>query len=97
MCDKAVDACLSALKFVPDWLGLSKIPEILDNVIFSNDDIDLDYIGSDIVTIFSDDMDINTVGINNINLDDIDLEIMIHVRLSAGIMNVNNIKHLKKC
>ena len=96
MCDKAVYACLSALKFVPDWLGLSKIPEIFDNVVFSNDDIDLGYIGSDTVTIFSDDMDINTVDINNINLDDIDLETMIHVKLSASIMNVNDIKHLKK-
>ena len=44
MCDKAVDACLSALKLVPDWLVISKMLETLDNVVISNDDIDLDYI-----------------------------------------------------
>ena len=58
MYDRAVDACLLALKFVPDQFVLSKMFQILDNVIFSNDDIDLDYMDCDIATFFSDDMDL---------------------------------------
>ena len=67
MCDKAVEGCLSALKFVADWFVSSKILEILGNVLFSNYDVDFDHIGS--VTFFSDDMDINIIDLNNINLD----------------------------
>ena len=32
ICDKAVDAGLSSLKFVPDWLVTSKIFEILEKI-----------------------------------------------------------------
>ena len=41
MC-KAVDAFLSALKYISDWLVLSKKLEIVD-VLFCNDDVGLDY------------------------------------------------------
>ena len=51
-CDKAVVACLATLKLVPDSLFTSKMLEKLDNVVFSNADIDLDYIDSYIVTFF---------------------------------------------
>ena len=51
--------------------------EILDNVVLSNDGIDLDYINFDIAKFFSDDMEIN-----NCSHDD-NLETMIHVRLVA--------------
>ena len=50
MREKAVAACLMAFKFVPDLLLTTKMLEILDIVIFSNDDIDLNYKGSNIVT-----------------------------------------------
>ena len=43
--------------------------EILNEIVFSNDDTDLDYIHCDINTFFNDDMDINTIELNNINLD----------------------------
>ena len=72
MCGKAVDVCLSVSKFVPDWFATSKMLEILDNVVFSNDYIDLDHIDSDIITLFVDDMDINTMDFININFDDND-------------------------
>ena len=53
MCDKADDAFLPTLNFVPpDWLVISKILENL-NVVFSNDDINLNGIDErvcDIVT-----------------------------------------------
>lgn len=32
ICDKAVDGCLSSLKFVPDWLVTSKMLEILEKI-----------------------------------------------------------------
>ena len=44
MREKAVAACLMAFKFVPDLLLTTKMREILDIVIFSNDDIDLNTI-----------------------------------------------------
>ena len=65
ICTKAADACLPALKLVPDWLILSKMLEI------SNDDIELDCIDYDIVTILSD-IDINITNLNNNTFDDND-------------------------
>ena len=65
MYEKASDACLPALKLVPDWLILSKMLEI------SNDDIELDCIDYDIVTILSD-IDINITNLNNNTFDDND-------------------------
>ena len=43
MCNKAVDTCLSVLKLIPDCLVLIKMLEILKDVEFSDNDIDLDY------------------------------------------------------
>ena len=40
MCEKAVDACLTALKFAPHWLVTTKMLEILSDV-SPNDDLDL--------------------------------------------------------
>ena len=51
MWDKADDACLSALKYLTDWSIASTMIEILDNVAFSNDSIDSDYINFEIVKI----------------------------------------------
>ena len=39
-------------------------------MVFSNDEIDLDDIDSDIVTFFSDGMGLVTIDLNNISLDD---------------------------
>ena len=39
MCDKAVDACLPQLKFVPDWIVTKKILKDLDNNVSFSDDI----------------------------------------------------------
>ena len=46
MYDKAVDAFLPTLKFVPLSFITNKMLEKLDNVAFSNDNIDLDNIDS---------------------------------------------------
>ena len=39
MCDEAVDNCLVALKFIPDWFVRSKMLEKLDNLLHANDDV----------------------------------------------------------
>ena len=51
ICDKAVDACPSAFKFVLDWLVTSKMLKIFDDAVFSSNDIDLNDIESDIITL----------------------------------------------
>ena len=66
----------------------NKILEELDDVVFSNDDIDLPDIDSGIVTFFSNEMGVITTDFDNINLDDDhfdedDPETIIHVRLVA--------------
>ena len=69
MCDKAVDALLPALKFNSDYFVANKVLEKLDNVVFSNYDIFFVDVDSDAVTFFNDDMDHNTINLNNINFD----------------------------
>ena len=39
MCDEAVDACLAALKFIPDWFAANKMLEKLDNTLHTKNDI----------------------------------------------------------
>ena len=39
MCDKAVDDCLAAVKFVPDWLVTSKIIKIRFNAVYADENI----------------------------------------------------------
>ena len=62
--------------------------EKFDGVEFSNDDIDLDYLGSDIVTFFTDGMSLSTIDLNSFNLhyanlDGYNRETIIHVRFTA--------------
>ena len=39
MCDEAVDDCLVALKFIPDWFVTSKMLEKFDNTLHADYDI----------------------------------------------------------
>ena len=96
---KAVDSYLLASKFVFDWFVTSEIIEKLDNAVVSNGDIVLGGIDSDIVTFFSNDIGLNSVIMNNINLDDDDFgdcdpETINHGRLMAWY---NRYKQHKKC
>ena len=62
LCDKGVDAFLVTLKFVFRSFATNKMLEKFDDVVvFSNDDVDLNDIYSDIVTLFSDGTGINTI------------------------------------
>ena len=69
MRDKAVGALLPALKFKSDYFVANKVLEKLD-VVFSNDGIFFVDVYFDAVTFFNDDMDHNTISLNNINFDD---------------------------
>ena len=64
MCDKAVDDCLAALKFLPNWLIKSKIIKMYadENILYFNE------VSSN--TIFN----CNGMGIVNIDLNNIDLD-----------------------
>ena len=91
MCDKVVDLYLLILKFIPDWFIMCRMIEKHDNALFSNDDIVFGDIVSDIVTFFSNDIDLNSININNINLDDdifhdYLLEIINHVTLVGWVL-----------
>ena len=73
--------------------------EKLDKGVFSDDDVDLDDINSNIVTFFSDDMGLNTIDLNSINFDnnnfnDDDPETIIHVRFMAWC---NRFQQRKAC
>ena len=101
MCDRVVDTCLLALKFVCDWLVMNKKIEKLDNAVFFKDGIVFDYIDSDIVTFFSDDIGLNIINLNVINLDDVNLKIkipklLIMLDLWLRIIDLNNIRDIKK-
>ena len=74
MCDKAVDAFLSMLKFGPDWFVTNKMVKRLDDVVFSNDDIVLINADSDDVTFFSDDMGLVNTDFYNVSLDEVNFD-----------------------
>ena len=100
MCDKAVDPCLPTLKFVPVWFVTNKMLEKLDNILFSNDDKDLDDIDSDIVTFCCNSMGLVTINFNNFNLkndnfDEDDPETIVLARFIAGVIDMSKIKHMK--
>ena len=70
MCDEAVDDCLKALKFAPDWFATSKMLERSDDALNANDDLlffDKDFSK---LTFFANQMDILGVDFDKINLDE---------------------------
>lgn len=102
MPDQATDAFLPTLQFIPaDWFATNEMLEKLNNVALSNDDIDLEDRNSDIVTFFSDSMDLNTTDLTTINLDEdylilIILLMLFLIHLLLGVIHLNNVKHVKK-
>ena len=100
MCNKAV-VYLPVLKFVPDWVVTNKMIEKLDDVLFSNDDIVFVNEDPDNVIIFSDELGLNTIYVNNINLDDdilvkMILKLLFMLDLWLGVINMINVRHVKK-
>ena len=102
MPDQAIDAFLPILQFIPaDWFATNEMLKKLNNVALSNDDIDLEDRNSDIVTFFSDSMDLNTTDLTTINLDEdylilIILLMLFLIHLLLGVIHLNNVKHVKK-
>ena len=70
MCDKGVDYCLVALKFVPDWFVTSKMIKILFTALYADEN--RLYINEDFgnVVFICNGMGILNIDLNNINLDD---------------------------
>ena len=101
MCEKAVNAFLSALKFVPDGFVTKKMIKKLDDNLFANNDIIFVKEDSNYVTFSRNEMGILSVDISNIDLDDInfdedDPETIIHVRLTAWHNSFKQRKTFKK-
>ena len=70
-----------------------------DNSVFSNDGIDLDDIGSETVTFFSDGMGHILQTLNNVSLDDyyFDKDDPYNIVLTRVIVWCNRLKHRKGC
>ena len=98
----ALDNCLTALKFIPDWFVASKMLEKFhdslhanDNVLFFDEDLSK-------VTFYANKMGILGVDLYNINLDDDnnfyedDPETIIHAKLLAWCNKFEKRKALKE-
>ena len=69
MCNDAVDDCLTASKFVPDWFVTSKMIKNLCTALYGDDGLVLFDEDSGNVTFCCNEMGIRSVNVNNINLD----------------------------
>ena len=99
MCDKAVNAFLPTLRFVPDRFVTYKMLEKLDDALFTNDDIIFINEGSNNIACFGSEMGILSEDLDKIHLDDLnfyedDPENIIHVRPLAW---PNKLEQRKAC
>ena len=69
MCDKAVNDCMVASKFISDWFVTNKMIKKLLTALYAGDNI---YFNEDSghITFSCNEMSILSVDLNNINLDD---------------------------
>ena len=84
MCNKAVDNCLAALKFVPDWSVTNKLIKKLSTALYADGNKLYFNEDSDNVTFICNEIGIFNLDLNNINLDDTnydedDADTIIHV------------------
>ena len=84
MCNKAVDNCLAALKFVPDWFVTNKLIKKLSTALYADENKLYFNEDSDNVTFICNETGIFNLDLNNINLDDTnydedDADTIIHV------------------
>ena len=68
MCDKAVDDCLAALKFVPDWFVTSKVIKELFTAFYADENIFYFNEHSGNIIFSSNGMGILNIDLNNNNL-----------------------------
>ena len=69
MCDKAVDDCLAALKFVPGWFVTSIMIKALFTALYAHENILYFNEDSSNAVFISNGMGILNINLNNINLD----------------------------
>ena len=101
MCDKAVDDCIAALKFVPAWLVTSKMIKILftslytyENILYFNEDSGNVVFVCNEIGIFN--IDLNDINFEDTNCDEDDPDTIIYVRLLAWYIKLERSKALKK-
>ena len=111
MCDEVVSNDPFMLKYypdryktqkcVPDWFVTFKMIKKFDDDLLSNDDIIFDNKDSYYDTFFSVEMgilgiDLNDINNDDVNLDEDDLETIIHATHMAGCITFNQCKAFKK-
>ena len=86
MCDKAVDDCLAALKFVSDWFVTSKMIKKLFTVLYTDQHIlyfDEDF--GNVIFNYNEmsilNIDLNCNNLHDNNFDEDEPDTIIHVRL----------------
>ena len=91
MCYEAVDDCLTALKFVPNWFVASKRIKILltafytdENILYFNEDSGDVIFTCSGMGIFN--TDLKNISFDNINYDEDDLDTIILVRLLTRLI-----------
>ena len=101
MCDEAVDDCLAALKFIPDWFAKSEMFEKFHDAILANVDklfFDKDFSKA---TFFANEMVIFGVNLDKltlmmiINFMKMILKLLFMSGFWLGVIDLNNVKHLK--
>ena len=101
MCDKAVDDCLAPLKLVLDWFLTSKMITILFTALYADESI-LQFNEDSNNVVFSCNelgilnINLDSINLNNTNYDEDDSDTIILVRFQLAILNLKNIKHIKK-
>ena len=70
MCNKVVDDCLVALKFVPDWVVTDKMIKKLFTALYTNENILYFNEDSGNITFICNGIGILNIDLNNINLED---------------------------
>ena len=70
MCNKVVDDCLVALKFVPDWVVADKMIKKLSTALYTNENILYFNEDSGNITFICNGIGILNIDLNNINLED---------------------------
>ena len=69
ICDKTINSCWLALKFVPDCSVMNEMIKKLRSIAFFNDYIIFGDLKSDFATFFGSDIGLNSITLDNINLD----------------------------
>ena len=102
MRDEAVDDCLSALKFIPNWFVTRKMLEKFDNALKAHDDILFYNEDFHKVTFIANQRHIPAVDLDKINFDNdnnlmkiIPILLLFMPHFWLGVVNSKNAKHLK--